>query len=157
MFCWHGSGALVFLEGKQTAMRYLDIMQIKYTLQCCIFILMATNTSWTIMHLYIEPEVFKIGSLSLILTSNTFPGHRIARILTPSKMCGIWWKDASDSTLLFHLVYRRPKKLHCQCIIFFGCKCISEASRLDVQTNQSSYQCKRVSNSLPSVCTLVCK
>ncbi|GFY05701.1 hypothetical protein TNCV_4403681 [Trichonephila clavipes] len=26
MVCWHGSGALVFLEGKHTAMRYLDIL-----------------------------------------------------------------------------------------------------------------------------------
>ena len=25
MFCWLGSGTLVFLEGKQTAMRYFDI------------------------------------------------------------------------------------------------------------------------------------
>ena len=26
MFCWHGNGVLVFFEGKQTAMRYLDIL-----------------------------------------------------------------------------------------------------------------------------------
>ena len=26
MFCWHGSGVLVFLMGKQTAMQYLDIL-----------------------------------------------------------------------------------------------------------------------------------
>ncbi|GFW70664.1 hypothetical protein TNCV_2922191 [Trichonephila clavipes] len=26
MFCWHGSNALEFLEYKQTAMRYLDIL-----------------------------------------------------------------------------------------------------------------------------------
>ena len=25
MFCWHGSGAVVFLKGKQTAVRYLGI------------------------------------------------------------------------------------------------------------------------------------
>ncbi|GFT27458.1 hypothetical protein TNCV_1275611 [Trichonephila clavipes] len=26
MFFWHGRGGLLFLEGKQTAMRYLDIL-----------------------------------------------------------------------------------------------------------------------------------
>ena len=26
MFCWYGSGPLVLLEGKQTAMKYLDIL-----------------------------------------------------------------------------------------------------------------------------------
>ena len=36
-----------------------------------------------IMHLYIEEEVFKTDSLSISLTSNTFLGHRIVRILTP--------------------------------------------------------------------------
>ena len=57
--------------------------QIKYTLQCCIFILMATDTSWAIMYLYIEPEAFKIGSLSISLTFNT-----LARILSHRKCVG---------------------------------------------------------------------
>ena len=105
-FCWQGSGALVFLEGKQTVTRYLDILADQVHSAMLHFILMAKDTSWTIMHLYIEPEVFKIGSFSISLTSNIFPGHRIAQILTPSKMCRIWWKDTSDSTLPFPLIYK---------------------------------------------------
>ncbi|GFW53378.1 transposable element Tcb1 transposase [Trichonephila clavipes] len=29
IFCWHGSGHLVFLEGKQTAIRYSEILAVQ--------------------------------------------------------------------------------------------------------------------------------
>ncbi|GFW34015.1 hypothetical protein TNCV_286991 [Trichonephila clavipes] len=89
-----------FLEGKQTDMRYLGTLvdQVHPT----IITLMPIDTSWTIMQLYKVPDVFKFDSLQ----SNTFPGHRIPWILTPQKMCYIWWKDASKSPLFFHPIYK---------------------------------------------------
>ncbi|GFU16805.1 hypothetical protein TNCV_923081 [Trichonephila clavipes] len=93
MFCWHESDT-------KTAMRYLDILADQ--VQCCLFTLMATNTSWMIIEIYILPKVFKIGLLSIIWTSNIFPGHLIARIVTilaPFKMWDMVVKKKSPMAL----------------------------------------------------------
>ncbi|GFU65684.1 hypothetical protein TNCV_5058191 [Trichonephila clavipes] len=43
IFCWHSGGALVFLEGEQTAMRYLYILGDQ--VHTAMFTLMVTDTS----------------------------------------------------------------------------------------------------------------
>ncbi|GFU52655.1 hypothetical protein TNCV_3134911 [Trichonephila clavipes] len=58
-FYWHGSVELVFIKAKQTTMRHLDTLTDQIHPQCCIFTLTMRDTSWTIMQLYIVPEVFK--------------------------------------------------------------------------------------------------
>ncbi|GFV52785.1 hypothetical protein TNCV_2874561 [Trichonephila clavipes] len=79
MFCWYGSGALVFLEGKQIALRYLDVL--------------IDQVHFAMLNFYPDGDEYfidgnaihraKIGSLNIRLTSNTFPDHSIAWILTP--------------------------------------------------------------------------
>ncbi|GFX72411.1 transposable element Tcb1 transposase [Trichonephila clavipes] len=52
IFCWHGSDVLVFLEGKQTAMRYLDIL--------------ADQAHPEMLHFYLnDNEYFMDGNLTI--------------------------------------------------------------------------------------------
>ncbi|GFX45549.1 hypothetical protein TNCV_2740861 [Trichonephila clavipes] len=85
-FCWYRSDALVcvFFEDEKTAIRCLDIL--------------ADQVHPAVLHFYPDGEGYLIDDIAIIhrarsvqncfvehlsLTSNTFPGHRIAWILTP--------------------------------------------------------------------------
>ncbi|GFU52903.1 hypothetical protein TNCV_1142151 [Trichonephila clavipes] len=84
MFFWSISHALMFLEDKQTVMRYLDIM--------------ADQMHPAMWHFYPASDGYFMNDNATIhrtrsvqswfvehinLTSDTFPGHHLAQILTP--------------------------------------------------------------------------
>ena len=124
-------------SNKQPCDSYMH-RQIMYTLQYCIFILLVTDTSWTIMLLYIEPEVLK----------NSFAEHQ-------SDFQHLSWPphspDFNSIENVWNMMERRIRK-HSplpsnsqdqkSCIVN-GCKYTLRACRLDVQANQNSYPCKR--------------
>ncbi|GFW77317.1 uncharacterized protein TNCV_924331 [Trichonephila clavipes] len=83
LFCWHGSGVLVFLESKQTAMRYLNIL--------------ADQVHPAMLHFYPDGDGYFMDSNATIHLARSvrnssdeyqtdfqqLPGHSIATELNP--------------------------------------------------------------------------